>query len=175
MTNNINEVTELDWDSALTEDSKEFTLLPDGEYDFHVEKFERAMSKSGNKMAKLTLVVTDGKNKVTVFDNIVLISSMVWKISSFFGALGMKKRGETVNMNWNEIYGKIGRCNLKLVEYDKNDGSKGQRNEIEGYIYKEDVKESNTNQSRPTFTQPSFPEEKQGFSGNFNFGEFKGN
>lgn len=170
---NINE-TELDWDSEILEDGSSFTLLDPGEYDFTVEKFERKLSKNGNKMAALTLKVTDGNVSTTVFDNLTLVKSAEWKLSSFFGALGLKKKNEPLKMDWQAIYGKTGRCKIKIEEYDKKDGNIGETNRIDAYIYKEDVT-NNNNDNTEKVVQGSFPEEKTGFSGSFNFGEFKGN
>ena len=38
---NNNEGYELNWDSAIEKDSPEYILLPEGDYDFTVTKFER--------------------------------------------------------------------------------------------------------------------------------------
>lgn len=152
----------LDWDSTITEDGNSFVLLEPGEYDFTVEKFERARSQSGNNMAKLTLKVTDGNKKTNIIDNIVLTQNMEWKLSSFFGSLGLKKKGEPLKMNWESTRMKSGRCTVKVEEYTKRDGTTGQTNRIDSYIYAEDV-------VRPEPKQASFGEEKVGFTGGFNF------
>lgn len=152
----------LDWDSTITEDGNSFVLFEPGEYEFTVEKFERARSQSGNNMAKLTLKVKDGNRKTSIIDNIVLTQNMEWKLSSFFGSLGLKKKGEPLKMNWDSVLTKSGRCSVKIEEYTKRDGSAGQTNRIDSYIYLEDVEKSEPKQT-------SFGEEKVGFNGGFNF------
>ena len=46
---------ELDWDSPISKDAGEFEIPPIGEYTFTVANLEKTMSKSGNKMADLTI------------------------------------------------------------------------------------------------------------------------
>jgi len=152
----------LDWDSEITAEETTFVLLEDGEYDFTVKDFKRAKARSGNNMAKLTLEVTDGKASTIITDHLVLTESMVWKLASFFGAIGLVKKNDTFKMNWDNVMFKTGRCVVKIEEYTKQDGSIGKINKIDKYIYKEDVKQ-------PEPTQQSFGEERTGFTGGFSF------
>ena len=46
---------EMDWDSGISADVGESNLPPVGEYGFTVTEFEKTISKSGKKMAKITL------------------------------------------------------------------------------------------------------------------------
>ncbi len=128
----------LDWDGEI-EKENEFILLPSGEYDFTVVDFARQRFEGSEKMsacpvAKLTLEIASDKGTVTVFDRLMLNSKMEWKLSSFFGAIGQKRHGEKLKMNWNDVIGSTGRAKIKTREYN---GRK--YNEVQSYIYKEDV------------------------------------
>ena len=39
-----------DWDSEINNESSEFVLLPEGDYDFTVEKFERGTFDGSDKL-----------------------------------------------------------------------------------------------------------------------------
>ena len=128
----------LDWDSEI-EKEKEFVLLPAGEYDFTVIGFERQRFDGSEKMApcpmaKLTLEVSNGKDKTTVFDRLYLSTKAEWRLSGFFGAIGQKKHGERLRMNWQQVIGSRGRAKVGVRTYNGKD-----YNEIKSYIYAEDV------------------------------------
>lgn len=50
---NNNEGYELNWDSAIEKDSPEYILLPEGDYDFTVTKFERGRHNGSEKLPAL--------------------------------------------------------------------------------------------------------------------------
>ncbi len=135
--NNLGEA--YNWDSEI-ERENEFVFLPDGEYDFRVVAFERQRFEGSEKMApcpaaKLTLEFTAPSGMTaTVFDRLLLNSKMEWKLSSFFGAIGQKRHGEKLKMDWNQVIGSTGRAKVGSREYN---GRK--YNEVRSYIYKEDV------------------------------------
>lgn len=126
-------IEEFDWDDEIEEDGQ-FTLLPEGEYEFEVKKFERGRSKAGNKKAMLTLKVYNDSISTTIEDNISLLKTAEWKISEFFRSVGLKKHGEKLKMRWNETPGLKGRCSVTVREYEKKDGSMGKINDIERYL-----------------------------------------
>ena len=122
---------ELGWDDEISNDDREFAVLPEGDYRFTVEKFERGRSKGSGKlppcnMAILTLRVTslDGSSASTVTDYLVLHSKVEWKISSFFRAVGLKKHGEPLRMEWSKVYGSSGRLKLIVEHGDNRDFNK---------------------------------------------------
>ena len=55
-------------------------------------------------------------------------------LSAFFGAIGQKRKGEPLRMDWNAIIGKVGVCKVGSREYNGN-----KYNEVKGMIYAEDV------------------------------------
>lgn len=134
--NNMGEAYE--WDSEI-EKENEFVFLPDGEYNFRVVAFERARFDGSEKMAacpaaKLVLEVEASAGVATINDRLLLNSKMEWKLSSFFGAIGQKKHGERLKMDWGKVIGSAGRAKIGHRTYNGRD-----YNEVKEYIYKEDV------------------------------------
>ena len=126
------------WDSEI-EKENEFVFLPDGEYDFRVVALERQRFEGSEKMgpcplAKLTLEVDAPVGTATINDRLLLNSKMEWKLSSFFGAIGQKKHGERLKMDWGKVIGSVGRAKIGHRTYNGRD-----YNEVKEYIYKEDV------------------------------------
>ncbi|MDO4267432.1 MAG: hypothetical protein Q4C73_03080 [Eubacteriales bacterium] len=117
---------ELQWDDYIERDAKEFITLPEGDYDFTIEKFERARSKGGGKLppCNMAIVYFTVKNPhgedVSVKENYVLHTSMEWKLSELFRGVGQKQENERVQMNWGMLPGATGRCKLKIEEYKKD-------------------------------------------------------
>ena len=116
----------LDWDDEI-ENENEFTLLPEGEYDFEVIKFERGNFEGSDKTppckkAILTIKIYGKNNTSTVIkENLLLHTKFEWKLSSFFLSIGEKKHGEKVRMNWAHVTGAKGRCKVIIDNYKGND------------------------------------------------------
>src|SRR5690625_4007533 len=93
---------ELGWDDEIEESGPNFTLLPEGDYNFTVEKFERGRhAGSANlpacNMAILTLKI-DGREhgETTVINRLFLHSKTEGFLSNFFEAIGQKQEGERI-------------------------------------------------------------------------------
>ena len=133
---------ELAWDSEITKEL-EFELLPDGEYAFTVESVERGRYSGSDKlaacpMAKLSLRVSDENgNQGVVLDTLYLNSKAEWKLSQFFTAIGQKKKGETLRMNWNLVPAASGKLELTVNEYIDKNGTKKKNNRVWRYLPKE--------------------------------------
>lgn len=133
----------LDWNSEISKES-EFELLPEGEYDFEVESFERGRFDGSEKMsacpqANLTLIVKDpdtGKSG-KVYDTLFLHSKAEWRLSQFFSAIGQKKKGEPLRMNWNLVPGAKGRLKLIVNKYTSKNGDQRENNRVSSYLIKE--------------------------------------
>lgn len=115
----------LDWDSEI-ERENEFTILPEGEYPFKVVKFERSHFEGSDKMpackmAILTLEVGENSQTAIVTDRLYLHTKSEWKLSQFFIAIGEKKHGERVRMNWPAVTGATGRCKITVRQYNGKD------------------------------------------------------
>ena len=133
---------ELDWDMGEVSDEGAFVLLPAGVYAFGVEKLEKERFEGSAKMAPcprahltLSLVGADG-SAGTVHERLMLNTKMAWRIARFFQSLGFQKNPETgkVPVAWNQVEGKGGYLLLKVREFDKKDGSKGQSNEVDEWL-----------------------------------------
>lgn len=128
---------EYGWDDEISRDD-EFVVLPEGDYDFEVTAFERSRSKGSDNippsnMAVLDIRVSDGTDCTYVKDYLVLHSKMEWKLSQFFRAIGQKKQGEKVRMNWNAVIGAKGRCKVIVDKYTNDKGQTKENNKIVKY------------------------------------------
>ena len=76
-----------------------FSLLPDGEYDATVERFEGKISKSGNRMIEFSLNVYDKEGRPhELRDYIAFTPKMAWKLRHHCESGGMKEAYE--NRTW---------------------------------------------------------------------------
>lgn len=127
---------EFDWGDEIENDGKDFFLLPEGEYPFTVESFERGRSKGSEKMppcnmAILSLCIND---QAYVNEYLLLNNKMEWKLCQFFTSIGHRKHGERLKMNWSKVQGASGMCRVKVEDFDKDDGSKGYSNKIDAFL-----------------------------------------
>lgn len=135
--NNIDR--ELDWDSEINMES-EFTLFPEGDYNFTVVSFERARYQGGAKLPSCNEVIVkikiDGRElgSTTILHYLFLHTKCEGKLSEFFIAIGLKKHGEKYAMNWNDIQGKTGRCKVYIDTFTRKDGTTGQSNKIKRFL-----------------------------------------
>ncbi len=127
-----------DWNDEISNDST-FVLLPKGEYDFTVKLFERGRHQGSDKLppcnkAILTIEVSDGKgNSAELKHNLFLHSKCEGMLCSFFTAIGQRKRGEPLAMNWQKVIGARGKCKVDVREWRGNDGELRQSNEIKSF------------------------------------------
>jgi hypothetical protein len=114
------------WDSTIQNDNS-FTLLPDGTYPFTVTGFERDYHNGSDKLppcpkAVVSIEVDGGSlGKVDVQENLFLHSRAEWKLCEFFVSLGLRKKGEPLQMPWNAVTGAHGMCELGHRTYKDND------------------------------------------------------
>ncbi|OAS21162.1 hypothetical protein [Paenibacillus oryzisoli] len=118
---------EFGWDDTIEKDGGGgFVLLPPGDYNFTVAKFERSRYAGSDKMpacnqAKLELTVhSPSDGDVTVFHNLFLHTKTEGLLSNFFAGIGQKKKGEPLRMNWNTVVGARGRMKLEIRNYKSN-------------------------------------------------------
>ena len=119
----MNDGRPLGWDDSVEKDA-EFILLPEGDYDFMVNTFERGYHNGSDKMppcnkatVHIQIVDPSSGQTVTIMHNLFLHSKTEWTLSAFFIALGLKKKGEKIAMPWNAIPGRRGRCQIKHQEH----------------------------------------------------------
>ncbi len=104
---------------------------PAGDYSFEVVNAEEKKSKSGNDMIELTLLVKGSK----VYDNLVFIEKVFWKIDQFLKSTGSHPgEGKEINVEADDCVGQKGRVRLSVGKNDKGN----ERNEVECYLWEEE-------------------------------------
>lgn len=130
---------ELGWDDQITKDADEFPLLPEGDYDFVVSKFERGRFNGSDKMPACNQAIVylrihhSELGDVEIRHSLLLHSKTEWMLSSFFASIGQKKKGEPLKMNWSLVPGSSGRCKIGIKTYKDND-----YNEVKKFYPKEE-------------------------------------
>lgn len=136
---------EFGWDDTIQQDST-FILLPVGLYEFTVKGFERQRhTPNPNNPGKLpacpkavvSIEIETPQGKAELKHNLFLHSSTEGMLSSFFGSIGQKRKGEPLKMNWNTIIGARGVCKVGIRKYNDNE-----YNEVKAMLYPEDVNPS---------------------------------
>lgn len=98
----------MSWDDIIENDN-EFTVLPEGDYDFTIVDLERKRFEGSAKMsacpkAEVSIKIYDRNNQsvssTTVKENLLLNRKMEWKLCQFFTSIGLRKHGEPLKMNW---------------------------------------------------------------------------
>lgn len=126
---------ELSWDDSVDANADSFTMLEPGEYDFQVVSFERARFPGSPKLppcpqAKVKLIV----GGVQMEHNLFLHSKCEGLICAFFKAIGARKSGERLQMDWNKISGATGRCQVGIRKWTGKDGSVKESNDISKFL-----------------------------------------
>lgn len=136
---------EFGWDDTIEKDGGGgFVLLPAGDYFFTVAKFERARFNGSEKMpacnqAKLELTVHSPEHgDVTVQHNLFLHTKTEGLLSNFFSAIGQKKKGEPLRMNWNAVIGAKGKAKIEIRNY-KYQGEDRSANQVKTFFAYEDA------------------------------------
>lgn len=133
---------ELGWDDEIEKDS-DFTLLPEGDYDFTVESFERGRHPGSEKLppcnkAMLKIRIDSEEGTAVISHNLFLHTKTEGMISAFFSSIGQKKKGEKVKMNWNAVIGATGRCKVIVRKWKGDDKEERQSNDIRKFYQKEE-------------------------------------
>lgn len=155
---------EFGWEDTIQKDS-EFVFLPDGLYWFTVKKYERGrhtpnpqnpgkLPACPKATVHLTIVANEGETELR--HNLFLHSSTEGMLSAFFGAIGQKRKGEPLRMDWNAIIGKVGVCKVGSREYNGN-----KYNEVKGMIYAEDVDYTKVLNAQPGQQAPAYQQPTQ--------------
>lgn len=154
MVDNINNGGALDWDDEISQESS-YILLPEGEYDFVVEKMERGQFQpSPNSKineacpeAELTLKIQSPEGEATVFERLILHSATEWKLSEFFISIGQKIKGQPFKPNWSQVPGSRGRAKIEINKYKNKQGQERENNRVDSFL-------EPTNQSQQQTTPP---------------------
>ena len=125
---------ELGWDDEIQRDES-FQVLPEGDYAFTVSKFERGRHGGSAKVppcnkAILTIAVASPAGSGQIAANLFLHTNFEWKLCQFFTAIGQRRHGEPLRMNWNTVAGSTGVCHVGVRKWTGNDGRERESNEI---------------------------------------------
>ena len=173
---NNNNGRELGWDDEIQNEGKEYVLLPEGDYTFKVEKFERARHNGSAKIppcnkAIVSFTVTDTSGySVTIDENMFLHTNMEWKLSEFFASIGLKAKGEKARMDWGAVYGSTGVCHVYVKEFTKKDGSTGTSNRISRFYPSYDrpdipqPAQAQTTYQQPQYQPPSYTQQPPSYT-----------
>ncbi|MEG2418867.1 MAG: hypothetical protein RSB35_08170, partial [Eubacterium sp.] len=129
---------ELSWDDEIEKDSS-FALLPAGDYDFTVTDFERARHNGSAKLppcnkAVVTLTINTPEGKASIKHNLFLHTKTEGMLCAFFTAIGQRKHGERIKMNWNNVIGATGKATVSVRDWTDNNGNTRQSNDIKKFI-----------------------------------------
>lgn len=110
---------ELGWDDAIENDGPSYSFLPDGEYPFTVQGFERKRYAGGAKlpacnMAELKLMITNPADGSAALcsHRLYLHTRTEGLLCAFFTSIGQRRHGEKLVPNWGRVVGASGRCEL---------------------------------------------------------------
>ena len=168
------------WDDEIEKDGGDFILLPAGDYNFTVTKFERGRFTGSTKMpacnqAKLELTVQSPEHgDVVIFHNLLLHTKTEGLLSAFFAGIGQKKKGERLRMNWNTVIGSKGKLQLEINKFTGKDGTEKTNNQVKKFYSYEEVfgqqHQQNQQQTYQQQQQTPFPTNNQ--QGGFVPGKF---
>ncbi len=138
------------WDDELDENEaveqqkeNDFVLLPDGEYDFTIKKFEKDFytAKPDAKVpscpvAKISLLIKDDEGNASyVKESLFLHAGNKWQLFQFFTCLGLRKHGDgTKKMPWDSVEGATGRALIGKRKYKSSDGEEKTTNTVKKWL-----------------------------------------
>lgn len=65
-------------------------------------------------------------------------------LCAFFTAIGQRKKGEKITMNWSAVVGAVGKCKVKIRNWKNSDGEARQSNEIARFYEPEEGQQTGT-------------------------------
>lgn len=150
---------EIGWDAPIENDSPEFVTLPEGDYDFAVTNFERGRHNGSEKLppcnkAIVHIRVEGAQGVSTIKHQLFLHSSTEGLLCAFFTAIGQRKRGEKITMNWNQVTGSKGRCKVGIRRWKSDDGRDFESNEIKRFYEPEEKAATAAAPSAPVGFEP---------------------
>ena len=129
----------LDWNSVIdTDGDSQYIELEEGDYTFSVDSVERSRFNGSDKIppcpkAVINLSVYSDKGVASAKTNLLLNSTLKWKIAQFFRCIGLKKPGESMVMDWDAVPGKMGRAHFKPRPYIDRNGVTRRANELDSF------------------------------------------
>ena len=135
---------ELDANEAVEQQKEnDFIVLPDGEYEFTIKKFEKDqyVAKPDAKIpscpvAKLQLLIKTEDGEAAYFrESLFLHAGNKWQLFQFFTCLGLRKHGDgTKKMPWDSVEGATGRALIGKRKYKASDGEEKTTNTVKKWL-----------------------------------------
>lgn len=156
---------EFSWDDEIEKDGGGYTLLPEGDYDFTVKSFQRGRHGGSAKLppcnkAELTITIWGKDDSVDIKHNLFLHSKVEGMLSAFFTAIGQKKPGEKLKMDWNSVVGAKGKCHVYIDKYTGDNGKEFTSNKIKKF-YAPDAKVQSASPQPVTPQSAAQPQQNQ--------------
>ncbi len=156
----------LDWDSQIENDGSDYLVLKEGDYNFEVASFERKQFPGSAKIppckkAEVMLRVDSDDGVAMCKTDLILYSSMEWKIAEFFRCIGQKKKGVAFVPNWSTIVGACGRAHFKPRSYEGKGGEMRQANDVSAFYDADEVPTAITSAPQKAWAPPAAPSPAQ--------------
>jgi hypothetical protein len=138
---------ELGWDDQIENDSPEYILLPEGDYNFEIVEFERGRHGGSEKLppcnkAIVHVKITAPEGSTTIKHNLFLHTKTEGILCSFFSAIGQRRKGERITMNWGKVVGSTGRCKIGVRTWKNDEGKEMTFNEIKNFYEPDEPKQT---------------------------------
>ena len=132
---------EMGWDDAIEQDAPDFVMVPPGDYNFTVTGFERARHNGSEKLPpcnkavlSIRLDIPEEQGVCVIKHNLFLHKKTEGRLCEFFTAIGQRKHGERINMNWSRVVSSTGRCKVGVRRWTSDrDGREYEQNEIQRF------------------------------------------
>ena len=129
---------ELGWNDVIENDSPEFVILPDGDYDFEVIDFERGRHNGSEKLPPCNKAIVhiriEGKEGVSTIKHQLFLHTITeGMLCAFFTGIGQRQKGEKMKMQWNRVVGSTGRAKIGIRKWTNDEGKEMTFNEIKKF------------------------------------------
>ena len=129
---------ELGWDDQTENDSPDFVVLPEGDYDFEVVDFERGRHAGSEKLPPCNKAVVhikiEGPEGISIIrHNLFLHTITEGMLCAFFTGIGQRQKGEKITMNWGTVVGSKGRAKVGIRKWINDEGREMVFNEIKRF------------------------------------------
>lgn len=129
----------ISWTDSIGADDVDYVVLDEGIYKFSVLKYVPGEFPGSEKMcacdkAVLTLKIESDDGVTIIKDDLILHKCTEWKLSQFFRAIGQKKKGERMVMNWAAVPGSTGMAHVITHSFVDSYGNTRTINKIERYL-----------------------------------------
>ena len=128
-----------DWTWEIKDDGSEFKPMKPGIYPARISGFEQTEHLGSAKIppcpkAILTLKVDSGEGVQDVKTTLLVHRKMEWKLSEFFRAIGRKRHGEALRMDWSNLIGQKLVVKIGTRTYVGSDGETHVANNVDRFL-----------------------------------------